>query len=111
DRNGEWVDLSIVPGPGSATVDSAFLGGLTAGCLAVENPRLALRLEFSFDPEVFPWVNLWMPYGGLHDGPLAGMYGLGPEPWRTPLPLGQAIEAGEAIRLAPGARLKTELAV
>jgi hypothetical protein len=111
DREGQPIDLRDVPGPEIDTHDGLYMTGLDAGYLAAENPRLNLRFEITFDIDVFRWVTLWMPYGGLHDGPLAGMYGLGIEPWRTPLALADAIEAGESLRLAPGGNLHTQLEV
>ena len=52
---------------------------------------------------------LWMPYGGARAKPLTGSYALGVEPWTSMFNLERAVEAGEAIELAPGARLETEV--
>jgi hypothetical protein len=110
-RDGLPIDLRDVPGPEVDSHDGLYMTGLESGYLAAENPQLGMRFEISFDPHVFPWVTLWMPYGGLHEPPLKNMYGVGIEPWRTPLPLAEAIEAGEALLLAPGKDIQTELRV
>jgi hypothetical protein len=41
--------------------------------------------------------------------PLRGSYALGVEPWTSRLPLEQAVEAGEALELAPRETLSTRL--
>ena len=63
----------------------------------------------AFDHELFRWLISWQPYGGALEEPLAGSYALGIEPWVSRLPLGQAVEAGEAIELSPAASLETTL--
>ena len=75
--------------------------------MSVESSRLRVRL--GFDHRLFRWLISWQPYGGALDEPLAGSYALGIEPWVSMLPLGQAVEAGEAIELSPGASCETTL--
>jgi len=98
-----------VPGPEAGSHDDVYLTDLAAGYAAVENPRLGLRFQLDFDPGLFRWVISWQPYGGAEAMPLAGSYALGIEPWTSRLPLGEAVEAGEAVELAPGASLSTRL--
>ena len=106
-REGGTVDLRIVPGPEAASHDDVYLTDLDDGLVTVESSRLRVRL--GFDHELFRWLISWQPYGGALDEPLAGSYALGIEPWVSRLPLGQAVEAGEAIELPPGASLETTL--
>ncbi|HEX5028675.1 MAG TPA: aldose 1-epimerase [Gaiellaceae bacterium] len=106
-REGGTVDLRIVPGPEAASHDDVYLTDLDDGLVTVESSRLRVRL--GFDHELFRWLISWQPYGGALEEPLAGSYALGIEPWVSRLPLGQAVEAGEAIELPPGASLETTL--
>ena len=108
-RDGGTVDLRDVPGPEAASHDDVYLTDLAEGDVAVANTRLGARLPARLRPAVFRWLISWQPYGGALNEPLAGSYALGIEPWVSGLPLGDAAAAGEAIELAPGTRLKTEL--
>jgi Domain of unknown function (DUF4432) len=84
-----------------------YLTDLDAGLVAVANPQLGLSFRLDFDASLFRWLVSWQAYGGARAMPLAGSYALGIEPWTTRLPLEHAVAAGEAIPLAPGARLST----
>jgi len=106
-RKGGTVDLRSVPGPEAASHDDVYLTDLDDGVVSVESSRLRVRL--GFDHVLFRWLISWQPYGGALDEPLAGSYALGIEPWVSMLPLGQAVEAGEAIELSPGASRETTL--
>jgi galactose mutarotase-like enzyme len=106
-RAGGSVDLRDVPGPAAGSHDDLYVTDLEEGWLEVSNPRLELTLRLEWDPGVFGWVVLWQPYGGALAPPLAGSYALGVEPWTSMLNLERAVEAGEAIELAPGARFLT----
>ncbi len=106
-REGGTVDLRSVPGPEAASHDDVYLTDLDDGVVSVESSRLRVRL--GFDHRLFRWLISWQPYGGALDEPLAGSYALGIEPWVSMLPLGQAVEAGEAIELSPGASCETTL--
>jgi galactose mutarotase-like enzyme len=107
--DGGLVDLRDVPGPEEGTHDDVFLTDLEAGWIEVENPHLGFGFRLEFDAEVFPWVCCWMPYGGARDPALRGIYGLGVEPFTSPLSLERAVAAGEACTLAPGNALETTL--
>jgi hypothetical protein len=108
-RGGGHVDLSEVPGPEAASHDDVYVTDLDDGWASVTSPRLSLRFRIDFDPGVFRWVIVWQPYGGAHAMPLTGAYALGVEPWVSRLPLGEAVAAGKAIELAPGASFETSL--
>jgi hypothetical protein len=84
-----------------------YLTDLEDGIVSVESSRL--RVSLRFDHRLFRWLISWQPYGGALAQPLAGSYALGIEPWVSRLPLGEAVEAGEAIELAPGASRETTL--
>ena len=108
-RSGGEADMRIVCGPALEAHDEFFLSSLTAGWVSVTNPRLDLTFSLSWDPTVFRGIQIWQPYGGAQAMPLTGIYGLGIEPWVTQHNLEQAIAAGEAIELAGGMSLSTEL--
>ncbi len=108
-RNGQSVDLSHIPGPAERSHDDVIVGGLERGLYQVTNPRLKLSFSLEWDAHIFPWLMFWQPYGGADLPPLTGIYGVGLEPWVSRYPLAQAIEEGQARRLAPGASLETEL--
>jgi len=108
-RRGGTADLTVVPGPEEESHDDVYLTDLVGGWAAVENPRLGLAFRLEWDPAVFRWVISWQAYGGARAMPLAGSYALGVEPWVTRLNLEQAVEAGEAIELEPGAEFATTL--
>jgi hypothetical protein len=109
DKGGGGVDLREVPGPEAYSHDDIYLTDLTAGWVAVTNPRLDLTFSLHWDPVVFHWIITWQPYGGAEAMPLAGAYALGIEPWISHLNLEQAVAAGEAIELGGGASLSTTL--
>jgi galactose mutarotase-like enzyme len=109
-KSGEVFDLQEIPGPEAHSHDDVFIGGLERGEYSVTNPRLGLRFTLEWDASVFPWVILWMPYGGADLPPLTGIYGVGIEPWVSRFPLAQAVQAGQALSLAPGQSLETTLA-
>jgi hypothetical protein len=107
-RNGGHVDLSVVPGPETYSHDDMYITDLTDGWLAVTNPRLKLKFSLHWDVSVFKWVISWQPYGGAEAPPFKGLsYALGVEPWISNKALGPAVEAGEAVALAPGATFST----
>jgi hypothetical protein len=108
-RGGGTVDLRDVPGPEAGSHDDLYLTDFDQGSLSVHNPRLPLTFELEWDASLFRYVVLWMPYGGARAKPLTGSYALGVEPWTSMLNLEQSVEAGEAIELAPGARIETEV--
>jgi galactose mutarotase-like enzyme len=109
-RDGGTVDLSLVPGPEAASHDDVYLTDLDGGWVEVENPSLGLVFRLEFDNELFRWLVFWQPYGGARALPLAGSYALGVEPWTSRHNLAQAVRAGEALVLEPGASRETRLA-
>jgi galactose mutarotase-like enzyme len=106
-REGGTADLAEVPGPEAESHDDVYLTDLDGGWAAVENPRLGLTFRLDWDVSVFRWIISWQPYGGARAMPLAGSYALGVEPWVTRRNLADAVEAGEALVLEPGAEFGT----
>jgi hypothetical protein len=109
-RDGRSVDLSMIPGPEAHSHDDALITDLSEGWVSVTNPRLNLTFSLHWDVAVFKWIVNWQIYGGADLPPFKGMaYGVGIEPWVSSKPLGAAVEAGEAIRLAPQEKFSTTL--
>jgi hypothetical protein len=109
--SGKHIDLRDIPGPQMHSHDDAFLTGFRDGTLRVSNPRLRLGVHVSWDAAVFPWVTMWMPYGGAELAPLTGIYGLGIEPWVYPGNLAAALADGKALNLAPGQVYETSWSI
>lgn len=105
----ERRDLRCIPGPEARSHDDACLTDLAEGRWSVVNPHLRLGFQMEWDASVFPWVQMWMPYGGADMPPLTGVYGLGLEPWVSRFPLEQAIQHGQARRLDAGGSLTTQV--
>jgi hypothetical protein len=109
-RDGGRVDLSIIPGPEAHSHDDALITDLSEGRVSVTNPRLNLTFSLHWDVAVFKWIVNWQIYGGADLPPFKGMaYGAGIEPWVSSKALGPAVEAGEAIQLAPREKFSTTL--
>ncbi len=110
-RDGEPVDLRLVPGPEAHSHDDVFVTELPAGWVVVSDPvtDLAIRLEWEVD--VFGCLVNWRPLGGADRSPLTGIYGLGIEPWTSPDDLAHAVERGGALRLEAGESRTTRLTV
>jgi len=108
---GEVFDLRYIPGPQTRSHDDAFITGFSTGHVDVTNPRLKLRFNLDWDAAVFPWLTLWMPYGGVEQAPIKGTYGVGIEPWVYRGNLTEAIKAGQARSLGPGESLTTQLTI
>ncbi|MCC7362667.1 MAG: DUF4432 family protein [Anaerolineales bacterium] len=106
-RTGGRMDLQEVLGPEARSHDVVFVTELRAGRLAVTNPRLNLAFSLHWDPAVYKWVAVWLPYGGPEKMPLTGVYALGIEPWSAPHNLERAIQAGDAIVVAGRGTLRT----
>ena len=75
----------------------------------VTNPRLGMAVDLDWDSDFYRYLALWMPYGGSDEPPLTGIYGLGIEPFVSRGPLADAVAAGEARLLSPGAIQRTVL--
>lgn len=108
-RTGGTVDLREVPGTEARSHDDVYVTGFEGGWATVRNDRLGMTFRLDWDPAVFRWAVLWQPYGGASAPPLTGSYALGVEPWTSRLPVEQAVAAGEAFELAPGARFETRV--
>jgi galactose mutarotase-like enzyme len=108
---GARVDLRAIPGADAHTHDDSFLTDFDTGNFTVTNPRRGLSFRLDWDAALFPYLALWQPYGGATQAPLAGIYGLGLEPWSARWNLEAALHHSEAMELAPGASIQTAYCV
>jgi galactose mutarotase-like enzyme len=81
------------------------LSDLDAGWIAATDPVARTGFGVAFDPSLHRCVWQWMSYGGFR-----GWHHAILEPWTAPQPaLADAIDAGTALRLAPGERLESSM--
>ena len=98
-------DVRHVPAPALARHALHALGGLREGWIAATDPVARRGFGLVFDPELHGTVWQWMAYGGFR-----GWYHAIVEPWTAAGPsLAQAVAAGEARTLLPGAVLETAM--
>jgi len=107
--DGGNIDLRMIADANAGTHDHAYLTDLERGWIEVENPRLRLAFALEWDPGVFRWLINWRPFGGSHQPPLEGIYGMAIEPWASQSNLVAAIETGDALALDGRKSLRTWL--
>jgi hypothetical protein len=109
-RNGESVDLSVVPSYDSASHDFVRLESLTTGSFAVFNPARHCGFSLRFDRERFPVLGYWQLFHGGPDYPWYGQHFLAALEPACDLPsLSEAAAQRTAITLAGGAEITTTL--
>ena len=112
-----WPDLPDPTTPGGIRdmrrvrprEDAVFAGhwaaDLAAGWLALTDAEARRGVAIAFDREVFRHAWLWQVYGGWR-----GHHHLALEPWSShPQQVEDAVAAGTALELAPGASIETEI--
>lgn len=69
--HGGTTDLSTAQGEESGIGDKLFAGPVGAGdnWCALERPSAGVRLRVDFDPELTPYLGLWICYGGWPERP------------------------------------------
>lgn len=111
-REGDEVDVSVVPGPDARLNDMLYLTDLGDDAWwAVTSQERKLGFGMSFDAATFPHIWLWMPLGGSWGGPSWGRhYTLALEPFSSfPAILCNAIDAGTQLVMEPGEQRSTWL--
>jgi hypothetical protein len=71
-RQGQPVDLSRVPAPGSGHSRVLFLKDFAASWYALTNPALGLGVGVAWDGALFPYATFWQETGGVQDFPFYG---------------------------------------
>jgi hypothetical protein len=98
-------DLRQVLGPETDSYALHFVTELRAGWVAVTDPQAERGFGLVFDKSVFSTLWLWLVYGGWRS-----YQHLIVEPWTGyPSRLDEAVAAGRARVLDPGATLETEV--
>jgi hypothetical protein len=106
----EWptmngMDVRQALGPDAGCFALHYLTELREGWVATTDTAARRGFGLVFDRTLFPVVWLWMVYGGWR-----GYYHAIAEPWTGyPSPLAEAVAAGRARVLDPGAVLETEV--
>jgi hypothetical protein len=108
DREGNPLDLRIVPPSSGRTMDNCYLYGFAQGWLAVTNTNRQIGFGLAWDPSVFKYIWLWQALGGGLGYPWFGRtYNIGIEPWSSYPCTGlqESIQNGTALRLEAGQSL------
>src|SRR5262249_12095754 len=110
-RDGQAIDLSVVPPASAKSHDLAVLYGFEEGWYAVTSLSKRIGFAMAWDKEVFKWLYFWQVYRGWSCYPGYGMnYNIGLEPCTSfPPSLVRAMENNTQLRLNPGEYLETEL--
>jgi hypothetical protein len=102
--SGEYAQLDLVGHESDNIGDKLFTAAPAPdGWCAIERKSAGLRVQVEFDPELTPWLGLWLCYGGWPESQPLRQYCVALEPCTSPVDsLSAAIAAGQARRLAPG---------
>jgi len=105
--DGSSVDLSVAADPDSGFGDKLFAGpisGAVDGWASLERPSIGLRLTVRFEPELTPYLGLWLCYGGWPDGSGPKQVCVALEPTTAPVdslatcgPWTRTLEAGQTV--------------
>jgi hypothetical protein len=110
DREGNMLDLRIVPPRSGRTMDNCYLSGFEHGWIAVTNQSKRIGFGLAWDPSVFRYIWLWQALGGGVGYPWYGRtYNIGIEPWSSYPCSGllESVKNGTAIRLEAGNSLSS----
>jgi hypothetical protein len=105
--NGGVLDLSHIPSREACQEDAVYLSELSAGWYAVTNVQRRVGFGQVWPATIFPYVVLWMVYGGTPGYPWYRQnYNLALEPQSSmPEGLSHSVQAGTALALDGGASL------
>ncbi len=103
--NGSTDDLSRAKSPDSGRGDKLFSGKLSRAAgedwCALERPSVGLKITFRFDPDITPYLGMWLCYSGWPDGAANRQQCVALEP--ATAPVDSLAELGPWSRtLAPG---------
>lgn len=108
-KDGEVIDLRVVPSRAANCNDRVFIYGYQAGWYAVTNKIKKIGFGMRWEKSIFPYVLYWQSFGGWRGYPFYGTaYTMALEPRSSfPFPLSRVIENNTQLKLAPGAWLTT----
>lgn len=102
-HSGEKVDLNRAGDVSDDIGDKLYAAAPKEGWAAIERIRAGLRVHVGFDPELSPYLGLWLCYGGWPEGQDRRQQCVALEPCTAPGDsLATALEKGWAKTLAPG---------
>ncbi|MCX6625799.1 MAG: DUF4432 family protein [Acidobacteria bacterium] len=112
-RDGQPLDLSVIPGPEGRSMDFGYICDLDEGWYTLESRKHGFGIGLAWPKEVYPLLWLWQELRGSMGYPWWGRcYVMAVEPFTT-MPgdgLAKGIEAGTAPLLAPGGSVSAEIA-
>lgn len=114
-REGQEIDLSLIPTAESRTYDMFYLTQLNEGWFKLINHRLGLRVRLDWDVKVFPVLWVWQEFCGSSGYPwYSQTYALGLEPFtsystKAGSGLAEVMKAGGEARMVGGGQLSTEI--
>lgn len=104
DRNGNRIDMRIIPSAAAGTMDFHYAIELNQGWLAITDARQKEGTALIFTKEIFSCAWLWLVYGGWR-----GIYTAAIEAWTGyPAKLSEAVASGKYSRLEAGKTLECE---
>jgi len=112
-KNGEEIDLSKLPAPGSGHSRVLYLKDFKESWFALTNPTLGLGVGMVWDGKLFPYAALWQETGGVLGYPFYGkayVVALEPNSSYPAQGLPKVMEkTGTHLTLAPGESRTLEL--
>lgn len=106
-KNGEIVDLSVCPPPEEQHREFVYIRDLPEGWCGVRDVKTNAALRLYFPQDVFPYVWLFMPFGGWQD-----VYTVVLEPCTNmPKDIHEAYQLGQCGQLASQAMLECAVRV
>ena len=101
------TDLRVVPPRAAAAREFVYISNLPEAWCAVEDPVAGASLRMDFDRQAFPYLWLFLSYGGWRNTYTAVL-----EPCTNmPKDLADAVRAGQSARLMPGEEFATTVSV
>jgi hypothetical protein len=101
------VDMRSVPPPSSAAREFLYVSGLPDGWCGVADLERQASIRMNFDQRAFPFVWLFLSYGGWRQVNTAVL-----EPCSNmPKDLAEAVRSGQSAILQPGQEFKTTVSV
>lgn len=105
--SGRQVDMQVIPPPSSGLQEFVYVSGLPEAWCRVDDADCGASIRLEFDSGVFPYVWLFLTYGGWK-----GLYTAVLEPCSNmPKDLTEAVRTGRSAMLLPGQELVTTVSV
>jgi galactose mutarotase-like enzyme len=102
-RGGEKIDLRCAGDVSDNTGDKLYAAAPREGWAAIERRQAGVRLQVEFDPDLLPWLGMWLCYGGWPEGYTSRQQCVAIEPCTAPADsLAETLDKGFARVLTPG---------